>query len=366
MFRWGRGAGSQAWRRMEAQWWQVLQSALAASVAWVIALRVAGHPQPFFAPISAVVALSSARGERGTTAVRLVLGVVVGILVADLVLIVLGSTLWTLPLSVFLAMMTATALHSARVMMVQSASSAVLTLVFASSAAGWQRLVDALIGAGVALLVVQLFFPPDPVRLLLRSVKAALTDLAAGLETAARALDDDDEDAARQAQERLWEENDQLAALAQARLFSRRIAQRVPLRRSLRQRVSSEGESARLLNLLNASCVLLIRAALALAEQDRERFAPVLRDLGEAIGGLADDPADEEVRRTAADRALDAVRPFGEIAPTSDPFFATAVMAARMVTMDLLMFTGSDPGGALAAVRTGKDDPGVPPPPPFT
>ncbi|WP_157963550.1 FUSC family protein [Actinocorallia populi] len=363
MFRWGRDAWSRARRRMGAQGWQVLQTALAATVAWVIAVHVAGHPRPFFAPISAMVALTAARGERGTTAVRLVLGVVVGIVVADLVLFVLGSTLWAMPISVFLAMMTAAALHSARTMLMQAASSAVLTLVFASGAAGWQRLVDALIGAGVALVVVQLIFPPDPVRLLRRSVKAALAELASGLDAAARALEDDDEDAARQAQEHLWEDSDQLSALAQARLFSRRIAQRVPLRRSLRERVSSEGESARLLNLLNASCILLIRAAFALSDGERERFAPVLRGLGEAIGGLADDPADQACRQAASERALDAVRPLGETPPASHPFLATAVMAARMVAVDLLMFTGSDPSGALAAVRSGKDDPAVPPPP---
>jgi uncharacterized membrane protein YgaE (UPF0421/DUF939 family) len=52
-------------------------------VAWVIATRVVEHRHPFFAPIAAVVSLNAARGDRGVNAVRLVLGVIVGILVAE-------------------------------------------------------------------------------------------------------------------------------------------------------------------------------------------------------------------------------------------------------------------------------------------
>lgn len=363
VFRWGRDAGARALRRMDAHVWAVFQTTLAVTVAWVVAVHVIGHPRPFFAPISAVVALTAARGERGTTAVRLLFGVTIGILTADFVLLVMGSTLWALPVSVFAAMMAAAALRAVRIIMVQSAASAILTVVFAGGAAGWQRLVDALIGAGVALLTVQFLFPPDPVRLLRRSVKAAFADLSSGLGEAARFLESGDEEAARRAGERLWQENEQLSDLAQARLFSRRIAQRVPVRRALRARVKEEGEKARLLNLLNVSCTLLTRAAFSLPDAERERFAPVMRGLADALGVLAEDPAGRDSRREAAELTRDAVRPFGERPPASHPFLATAVMAARMVAVDLLMFTGSDPGGALAAVRADRGGPAVPPPP---
>ena len=50
--------------------------------AWVIAKHVVDHHEPFFAPIAAVVALNAPLGERGLNAVRLLEGVVVGIVVA--------------------------------------------------------------------------------------------------------------------------------------------------------------------------------------------------------------------------------------------------------------------------------------------
>lgn len=341
----------------------VVESALAATLAWIVAVYVVEQPRPFFAPISAVVTLTAARGERGATAVRLVFGVVIGILAADLILFTLGSPLWALPISIFIAMMVATALHTARVILVQSASSAILTIVFAAGAAGWQRLVEALIGAGIALLIIQVLLPPNPVRMLRRSVKAVLADLASGLDDAARAMEHDDEDAARRAKERLWEEDEHLTDLAQARRFSRRVASRVLARRGWLSKVREEGENARMLKFLHVSCVLLLRAAFSLTHADRERFAPVMRGLTDSLNTLAEDPTGRASLRTAAAQALDAVRPFEKSSPATHPSLSTAVVAARMVAADVLIFTGSAPDEAVASVHPVEDEPAVPPPP---
>ena len=51
----------------------------------------------------------------------------------------------------------------------------------ADGEAGFQRLVDALIGAGVALVFTQIRFSPEPVALLRRAEAAALADMADGL-----------------------------------------------------------------------------------------------------------------------------------------------------------------------------------------
>jgi uncharacterized membrane protein YgaE (UPF0421/DUF939 family) len=68
------------WLRTAALYaWPSLQITAAATVAWIVARTIADHPDPFFAPIAAIVALSSPLGERGTNAVRLLLGVIIGI-----------------------------------------------------------------------------------------------------------------------------------------------------------------------------------------------------------------------------------------------------------------------------------------------
>ena len=69
-------------RRWACSVWPIAQQTAAAVTAWVIAVRFAGHPEPFFAPIAAIVGLNVTLGRRGSNAVRLLIGVVVGIAVA--------------------------------------------------------------------------------------------------------------------------------------------------------------------------------------------------------------------------------------------------------------------------------------------
>jgi hypothetical protein len=63
--------------------WLVVQGTLAATAAWVIARHIVGNHQPFFAPIAAFVGLNASLGERGRNALRLLLGVVRGIVPAS-------------------------------------------------------------------------------------------------------------------------------------------------------------------------------------------------------------------------------------------------------------------------------------------
>jgi Fusaric acid resistance protein-like len=72
-------------RRWAYSVWPIAQQTAAAVIAWMIAVHFAGHSEPFFAPIAAIVGLNVTGGRRGSNAVRLLIGVVVGIAVAELV-----------------------------------------------------------------------------------------------------------------------------------------------------------------------------------------------------------------------------------------------------------------------------------------
>ena len=76
----------------------ILQATLAAVIAWLLATEIVGHATPFFAPVSAMITLGLTQGERGRRAVEVVLGVTLGIAVADLLVIELGSGWWQLGL----------------------------------------------------------------------------------------------------------------------------------------------------------------------------------------------------------------------------------------------------------------------------
>src|SRR5579884_406555 len=70
---------------------QLAQAAVAAGISWELALQLPDHGQPFFAPISAAIALGAERGTRGRQAIRMMTGVAVGILVGAAVLVVAGA-----------------------------------------------------------------------------------------------------------------------------------------------------------------------------------------------------------------------------------------------------------------------------------
>jgi hypothetical protein len=104
----------------------ILQATLAAPIAWLIATEIVGHAQPFFAPVSAMITLGLTQGERGRRAIEVVLGVTLGIAIADLLVIVLGTGWWQLALVVGLAMSIALLLGSGQMFAQQAAVSAAL------------------------------------------------------------------------------------------------------------------------------------------------------------------------------------------------------------------------------------------------
>ena len=143
--------------------WPLLQGTAAATVAWVIAVYVFDHHEPFFAPVAAVIALNTSLGERGLNTMRLLQGVVVGIVVGSVALAALGSGTGSLALATFVAMAIAFAARGARIVVAQAAVGAILTVAIGEGEAGVERLADALIGAGVALVFSQVLFSPEPV-----------------------------------------------------------------------------------------------------------------------------------------------------------------------------------------------------------
>ena len=343
--------------------WPLLQGTAAATIAWVIAKYALDHEEPFFAPVAAVIALNATLGERGLNAVRLLQGVGVGIVVGELTLAGLNDEPGSLALATFVAMAIAVALGGARITIAQAAVGAILTVAIGSADAGIQRLIDALVGAGVALTFSQLLFSPEPVRLLRRAESAALADMGRGLELTAAALEHDDDDLAEEALTTLRESRDRLVELGQTRRASTRVSRRSAVWRSQRAPVVQETENAGYLDLLGGSCLMLTRAALAAKGHDRRELARPVRGLAQALTALGLGPGDRVTRQDAADRVLEVARETVASGLPTDPALA-AIMAVRSVAADALMFAGVDPEQAVDAVQHGTGEFDVPTPPP--
>jgi hypothetical protein len=353
----------RALRRLPPDTWLVLQGTLAATAAWVIATRIVGNHEPFFAPISAFVALNASRGERGRNAVRLLFGVVIGIVAGELTITALGGGYGSLALAVFAATAVARALGGAGIVIAQAAAGAILTVAVANGEAGTQRLVDALIGVGVALLFTQVLFSPEPVALLRRAEAAALADMAEALRLTARALERDDDDVAEQAMSHLRTLRDRLSDLVRTRAASGRVARRSAVWRSQLAPVVQETEDAGRLDLLGGSCLTLTRTAMATDSASRRSLAPHVRELADGLAALADHPGERSTRQEAADRALEVARRLGAEDLPTEPEGVAAIVALRTVASDLMVFAGVDADQADAAVREGTGELEVPAPP---
>jgi uncharacterized membrane protein YgaE (UPF0421/DUF939 family) len=150
-----------------------------------------------FAAVAAIVCLAPGLPNRGRQAINMMLGLVTGILVGEILLLIpVFDPGVRLAIIAFTAMITALSFGLAPVIAIQGGVSAILVLVFGPMTAGTTRLVDALVGTGVALIFSQVLLTPDPVRVIRKAAAQMLRKLAAALAEASEALAERDPAAA--------------------------------------------------------------------------------------------------------------------------------------------------------------------------
>jgi uncharacterized membrane protein YgaE (UPF0421/DUF939 family) len=178
----------------------ILQTSVAASLAWLIATELIGHSTPFFAPISAVITLGLTVGQRRRRAIELAIGVSVGIAIADLLVAGIGTGTWQVGVVTGLAMLAATLVGGGTLLASQAGASAVLVATLQPPEGfDFTRSLDALVGSATALVVSALLLPVDPVRLVREGIGPLVDQLAGALVQIADALEHRDEHAAERA-----------------------------------------------------------------------------------------------------------------------------------------------------------------------
>jgi uncharacterized membrane protein YgaE (UPF0421/DUF939 family) len=322
----------------------VAQTAVAVSASWFIAHDLLGHPQPFFAPIAAAVSLSASDVLRGQRAVQLMSGVALGIVVGTGVEIVAGTSAPAFALAALLAMYGALAFGGGPfgqgLMFVnQTAASAILILALHRPGSGTERLVDALIGGGVVVVIGVLLVPADPHRLLAeatRSLFAEFRDALTNLRLEGPPSSDADVDRELAAGQQI---HARLAALTQARATARQVALVAPRRWPSRTSVHRAIARSRYLT-LQANAVLTLvrvtRAAVDAGEPLPEPLSEAITELARAcdllaVGGSRDRAVE------AATRARDLLDPARHAGPG---YRGPAVYAARACSRDLLAAVG--------------------------
>jgi len=90
--------------RLRDRWVLLAQIGVAVLLSWSIARGVLGHEQPFFAPVTAILGLGLTYGQRLRRIVEVTVGVAIGVLVGDVIVLLLGGGGWQMALVVVAAM----------------------------------------------------------------------------------------------------------------------------------------------------------------------------------------------------------------------------------------------------------------------
>lgn len=344
------GVGELRYRK-----WRILQLALAAGAAWLIATDLFGHENAFFAPIAVVLVLGLTVRQRGRRALELGLGVAVGIAVADLIVVLTGTGIWQLMLVVGLAVTGALLLGGGTITVNQAAVSAVLvaTLPVPDAAQSLDRFVDALIGSGVALLANS-FTPADPIRIARRRLEPLLAALSGTLVDVADALEAGDVADAEDALERARSLDPQVRQMKMAVEAGRETVNMAPARKSSEERVGTFETAAEPIDLVVRDTRVLARGAVRatrLAEHVPPAIIESVRDLATAVRlldrFLAGSDAGDECRDAALRAAALAT---GALEETSNMAASAIVAQVRATAMDLLQGLGMDPDDAREAI----------------
>jgi uncharacterized membrane protein YgaE (UPF0421/DUF939 family) len=341
--------------RVEAAWLPILQTGVAAALAWVIAQQLVG-PRPFFAPVAAVISLGLARGQPRRRAVELALGVAVGIGVADLVVRVIGSGAVQIAAVVSLTMAVALFVGAGNILVNQAAVSAILVMTLPTTAGGavTDRFVDALIGGAMALLLSQVLFPQNPVKIVARAAAPVLQQLATALGEAERAMIERDPQPARDALERARALDDGMASFYDAVALARETSHLSPPRRSMRGHLEQYADAARQVDFAVRNTRVLARSVVAALRRGAEfdpSLAASVATLRDTVLHLRDDLSarsnPEETRRLAIRAAQQATQVIGGRERLGS---ITIVGQVRATAIDLLRSSGLDEESAQRAI----------------
>ncbi|MEU7920885.1 FUSC family protein [Micromonospora zamorensis] len=353
----------ERFRRVRAVGGLALQAGLAAALSWFVAHELLHVSQPVFAPISAVSTLAASVGQRLRRTVELILGVTVGVLIGDLLLLVIGTGWWQLALIVVLAIMVALFLAGSAAVVIQAGATAVLIATLSPSIRDLEvpRFVDALVGGGVALLVTAVLLPLNPLRVLNRAARPALDLLVAQLDATADALAQRDAARARTARSELRQNKGPLKAFVEATQGAREASTLSPVHwHQRRGPVGRYAQAAEPIDRAMRNSGTLIRRSVTLIEDREPVPEPLPRavaDLAEAVRLLKRQFAAGDEPDRARKQALLAVETAGHAYREGVGFSGAVVVAqVRTTVSDLLVATGLSQEDANRLVRRAFGD----------
>jgi uncharacterized membrane protein YgaE (UPF0421/DUF939 family) len=350
-------AAERAFARLRVAFWPVVQTAVAATLAWSVAAFVLGHDRPFVAAIAAVISIGAVAGQTLRRATEWIFGIAVGLAVADLIILAIGTGPIQTGIIVGLAMFVSLLMRGGVGVVTEAGVSAVLVANFDPTTYGVSpdRFLEALVGGGVAL-AISAAFPSNPTTRARQAARPVLEELATALRDSAASLIGGDIELAELALYEARRIDARVARLREELDCGYQIVRLSPLRRRHLGYLTYYTTAADQLDLAVRDTRVLARAAVTLVREKGVVPGP----LSEAILGLAmavealagyldhpDQPLDD-ARAFALGAAGEAM---SALQRSNDLETSALVSQVRSTTTDLLQVAGMDSSEALETLR---------------
>ena len=332
---------------LRRRWRTLLRLSLGTAIAYFVATQVLDHRQAFFAPIACIIVLISGAGLRGRTSYELVVGVSLGVLVGELLILGIGRGTWQMALIVTLTVLTGTLLGLKGLALTQAATSSVLLAavipVAGSGNPAVTRFLDALVGGAVGLAMV-LLIPRNPIRDIDREVQGFLRRLAGVLSRTAQALRTVDAALADVALAEARSMQPQVESMTSTAANVSEIARMSPMRWKQRDHVQTYVATVRVLDNAIRDARVLARKTSALLRHG-EVVPPdmdlAIDALAHAIGIFADDLSEHEDFDHARQELVEAARMASAALPDAMTMNSASIAAqVRSLAADLLYASG--------------------------
>jgi uncharacterized membrane protein YgaE (UPF0421/DUF939 family) len=343
--------------RLRVGMWPVVQTAVAAALAWSAAVLVLGHERPFVAAIAAVISIGAVTGQTLRRAAEWIFGVAVGLAVADLIMLAIGTGPIQTGIIVGLAMAAALLMRGGAMFVTEAGVSAVLVVNLDPTTYGVSpdRFLEALVGGGVAL-AVSAIFPSNPSLRARQAMQPLLEDLATALRDAAAALIGGDLKMAEGALSEARRIDALVAGLREELDGGYQIARLSPQRRRHLGYLGYYAIAADQLDFAARDTRVLARAAVTMVRENGAvagQLPEAILELAlavEALAGYLEQPDHPlgDVRHFALGAAGEATSMLKE---RNDLETSALVSQIRSTAVELLQATGMESDASLQALR---------------
>ncbi|MGH3384910.1 MAG: FUSC family protein [Nocardioidaceae bacterium] len=349
----GRASVQARLYRLRSRSWHIAQAALAAAAAWVLARELLGHFAPFLAPIAAIVCLGMSYGQRVRRVAEVMVGVAVGVGVADLFVAWVGTGAWQIAVIVAASMSVALLLDAGQLLVTQAAvQSVIVATLLPRPGVGLDRWLDALVGGLVALLAATVV-PRAPLRRPREEAAWIVRELAALLREAADRAEDGDLDAANALLHRARSTESALEDLRQAAREGLSVVASSPLRRGHRHSVRRMASLVEPLDRTVRNTRVLVRRIVAAARYDEAipvAYVNLLDHLADAVDQIGTELAEGRLAIAAQDQVVRVAERTVELPPPPSLSAAVVLAQVRALVVDLLQLTGLDVDQAMDRV----------------